>query len=105
MIDGKKQKPWRPKALYHYIQSVYSTPDFVVDVSGYWDIKLQSIMAFKSQFYDPESEEPETYVSSPNFIKMIEARAIDFGQSIGTEHAEGFNVNRNIGVKSLAHLL
>jgi N-acetylglucosamine malate deacetylase 1 len=104
-IDGKKQEAWRPGVLYNYIQSIYINPDFVVDVSAFWDIKIKAIMAYKSQFYDPTSEEPETYVSSPGFMNMIEARASDFGHSIGTEYGEGFTVNRNIGVTSLNHLL
>ena len=104
-IDGQKQEPWRPKVIYHYIQSIYIKPDFIVDVSGFWDTKLKAILSFQSQFFDPDSNEPETYVSSPAFLKMIESRSSDFGHSIGSEHAEGFTVNRNIGVKSLTHLL
>lgn len=105
VLDGKKQEPWRPKVVYHYIQSIYIKPDFVVDVSGYWDAKLKAILSFQSQFFDPESKEPETYISSPTFLKMIESRSMDFGHSIGAQHAEGFTVNRNIGVKSIADLI
>lgn len=103
--DGKKQDPWRPKALYHYIQSIQVKPDFVMNVSSVWDKKLASIKAFKSQFYDPESNEPETYISKPGFLQMVEARGKEFGHSIGVEYGEGFTVNRNIGVKSLFDLL
>lgn len=104
-MDGVDQKPWRPKTLYHYIQSIYIEPDFVVDTSDHWETKLSAIKAFKTQFFDPNSDEPETYISSPAFLKMIEARSAEFGHSIGCEHAEGFTVNRNLGVKLLTDLI
>jgi N-acetylglucosamine malate deacetylase 1 len=103
--NGKKQQPWRPSVVYHYIQSLYIEPDFIVDVSDYWDIKMKSIQAFRSQFYDPQSNEANTYISSPDFIKMLEARAIDWGHAIGTKYGEGFTTRRYPGVKSLFDLL
>jgi len=99
--NGKAQAAWRPKALYHYVQSQLMLPDFIVDISGFWDKKMQAIRSYKSQFYDPASKEPESYVSNPNFLKMIEARAIEFGHAIGTSHGEGYTVRRPMGVKSL----
>lgn len=102
---GKKQQPWRPSVVYHYIQSLYIEPDFIVDVSDYWDIKMKSIQAFRSQFYNPQSNEANTYISSPDFIKMLEARAIDWGHAIGTKYGEGFTTRRYPGVKSLFDLL
>ena len=102
---GEKQQPWRPSAVYHYIQSLYIEPDFIVDISDYWQVKMQSIAAFKSQFFDPSSEEPETFVSNPGFVKMLEARAIDWGYAIGTKYGEGFTTRRYPGVKSLFDLL
>ena len=69
--NGKSQPPWRPGVVYHYIQSLYIEPDFIVDVSDYWDIKIEALKAFKSQFYDPQSAEVQTYISSPGFVKMI----------------------------------
>ena len=104
-LDGQKQAPWRPEVVYHYIQSVSINPDFVVDITAHWDTKIKAIMAFKSQFFDPKSSEPETYVSSPTFMKMIESRAVDLGHSIGAEYGEGFTVNRNIGISNLENLL
>jgi bacillithiol biosynthesis deacetylase BshB1 len=103
--SGKKQKPWRPAVVYHYIQSVLIEPHFIVDVSDYWSIKMEAIKAFKTQFFDPQSNEPETYISKPGFLKMLEARAIEFGHAIGTTHGEGFTVRRYPGVKNLFDLL
>ncbi len=100
----KEQEPWRPEVLYHYIQSWYIQPDFVVDVTDSWEKKIGSIKKFKSQFFDPASNEPDTYISSKKYINAIEARAIDFGLSIGVQYAEGFTTNKNIGVKNLFDL-
>jgi bacillithiol biosynthesis deacetylase BshB1 len=102
--QGVKQEAWRPAAVYHYIQSYYIQPDFVVDISGFWDIKLKAIMAFKSQFYDPNSKEPATFISDPAFLRMMESRAQELGHSIGVQHAEGFTVQRTLGVNSLFDL-
>ena len=102
--DGKKQAPWRPSVVYHYIQSLYIEPDFIVDVSDYWNIKIEALKAFKSQFYDPASSEAETYISSPGFVKMIEARAMDWGYAIGSKYGEGFTTRRYPGVNSLFDL-
>jgi LmbE family N-acetylglucosaminyl deacetylase len=76
-------------------------PDIIVDISGFWETKLNAIKAFKTQFYDPESKEPETFISNPAFLKMIESRALEFGHAIGTMHGEGFTVRRQPGVNTL----
>jgi N-acetylglucosamine malate deacetylase 1 len=102
---GNGQSPWRPKTVYHFIQSILLTPDLIVDVSDYWDVKINAIKAFKSQFFDPQSNEPETYISKPGFLKMIEARGIEFGHAIGAKYGEGYTVKRWPGVKSLFDLL
>ena len=102
---GNKQMPWRPSAVYHYIQSLYIEPDFIVDISDYWQTKVDAIAAFKSQFFDPSSEEPETFVSNPGFVKMLEARALDWGYAIGAKYGEGFTTRRYPGVKSLFDLV
>jgi N-acetylglucosamine malate deacetylase 1 len=104
-LDGEIQLPWRPKAVYHYIQSQLIKPDFVVDISDFWDIKVASYMAYKSQLFDAESKEPQTFISSPQFLKLIEARAIEFGNAIGVQYAEGYTVRRFPGVENLFHLL
>ncbi len=101
---GVKQLPWRPKALYHFIQSQYIQPDFIVDISDHWKKKMEAIRAFKTQFYDPKSQEPETYISNPLFMKLLESRAQEFGHAIGARFGEGFTVRRSIGVDNLFSL-
>lgn len=103
--EGNALEPWRPRVVYHYIQSNYINPDFIVDVSDFWDKKMEAIRAFGSQFHDPESDEPETFISSPEFMKLIEARGKEFGHSVGATYGEGFTINRKMGVKNLKHLL
>jgi bacillithiol biosynthesis deacetylase BshB1 len=103
--ETKPQQAWRPRAVYHYIQSQFIEPDFIVDISSHWELKLKAIRAFKTQFFDPDSQEPNTYISSPQFLRMIESRAIELGHSIGVQYGEGFTVGRNIGVTNLFHLL
>ncbi|HWA36122.1 MAG TPA: bacillithiol biosynthesis deacetylase BshB1, partial [Cyclobacteriaceae bacterium] len=103
--DGRKQAAWRPTSLYHFIQSQFLEPHFIVDISQHWETKLNAIKAFKSQFFDPNSNEPETYISKPGFLKMIEARAIEFGHAIGANHGEGFTVRRWPGVRNLFDLI
>jgi len=102
---GQAQNPWRPKAVYHYIQSIFIQPDFVIDVSEAWELKMKAIRAFKSQFYDPNSDEPETYISSPQFMEMLESRGKELGHSIGVQYGEGFTIDRNLGVSNLFDLL
>ena len=103
-INGADQKEWRPKAVYHFIQSQYIKPDFVVDVSAFWEKKMESLRAFKSQFYDPKSNEPETFISNPGCMKLIEARGHELGYSIGVKYGEGFTVERHLGVDHLFYL-
>ncbi|WP_242158599.1 bacillithiol biosynthesis deacetylase BshB1 [Aestuariivivens sediminis] len=102
--DGDWQDPWRPKQVYHYIQWKNLEPDFVVDVSGFMDKKMQAVLAYKTQFYDAGSTEPETPISSKNFTDSIYYRARDLGRLIGVEFAEGFTVERYVGVESLFDL-
>lgn len=104
-LDGTEQEPWRPKQIYHFIQSIFVEPDFIVDISDYWDHKIRAIQAFKTQFFDPTSKEPETYISKPGFLKMVESRAVEFGHAIGTQYGEGYTVRRYPGVKSLFDLM
>jgi len=102
---GNSQKPWRPEVVYHYIQSQLIEPDLIVDVSEHWEVKMKAIHAFKSQFFDPRSSEPETYISKPGFLRMIESRGVEFGHAIGTTYGEGFTVRRYPGVKNLMDLI
>ncbi len=102
--DDEWQDPWRPKHVYHYIQWKNLEPDFVVDVSGFIDKKMEAVFAYKTQFYDENSKEPETPISSKNFTDSIKYRARDMGRLIGTEYGEGFNVERYPAVISLFDL-
>jgi len=103
-MDGEIQQEWRPKQTYHYIQDYHMEPDFVVDISDFFDKKIELVMAFSSQFYNPNSEEKDTPISSKAFIDFLEARAISYGRPIGAKYGEGYTVNRYVGVKDLFDL-
>ncbi len=102
--SGELQSAWRPKQVYHYIQWKNLEPDFVVDVTGFMDKKMASVLAYETQFYDKDSNEPETPISSKNFTDSIMYRAKDLGRLIGVEYAEGYNVERYVAVDSLFDL-
>ncbi len=104
-IDGKNQMAWRPKLVYHYIQWKNIEPDFVVDISDFIDIKMESVKAYKSQFYDPNSKEKETPITSKNFLDSVKYRAQDMGRIVGVEFAEGFTTERYLAVNSLSNLI
>lgn len=103
-FDGVEQQVWRPQHVYHYIQWKSLQPDFVVDISEAIEIKLQAVMAYKSQFFDPNSQEPETLISSKNFSESIRYRASDLGRLTGVAYAEGFTTERLVVVDSLFDL-
>lgn len=98
------QAAWRPKAVYHYIQDNFIEPDFVVDITPYMDKKMESIMAYSSQFFDPNSKEPVTPISTKNFMDYVKAKCSLFGRAINVDYAEGFTVNRYMGVENLFDL-
>jgi bacillithiol biosynthesis deacetylase BshB1 len=104
-LDGEVQEPWRPKQVYHYIQWKNLEPDFVVDVTGFIAKKNESILAYSSQFFDPNSDEPETPISNKNFIDSVTYRARDLGRYINADYAEGFTVERYAAVNSLSDLI
>ena len=104
-VDGKLQEPWRPKTVYHYIQWKNIEPDFVVDISAFIKIKTAAILAYSSQFYDPNSNEPETPIATKNFLESIHYRSQDLGRLVGVEYAEGFTVERYLAVNSLSDLI
>ena len=104
VLNGKNQDKWRPKQVYHYIQWKTIEPDFVVDISSYIDVKMQSVMAYKTQFYDPENKEAETPITSKNFLDSIKYRASDLGRLINSDYAEGFTAERYVAVDSLFNL-
>lgn len=102
---GNEQAAWRPKYLYHYIQDRHIKPDFVVDISNFWESKEASIRAYKSQFHDPESTEPESYLTSPEFLDFLKARSQEMGHPIGAKFGEGFTKTKMLGVKDLFDLI
>jgi LmbE family N-acetylglucosaminyl deacetylase len=90
--------------VYHYIQDRYIKPDFVVDVTGFEEQKFESIRAYKTQFFDPNSTEPQTPISGKDFFEFIRGRMLEFGRTIGVQYAEGFTVERLVGVDSFFDL-
>ena len=103
-LEGEEQKAWRPKVVYHYMQWKNLVPDFVVDITGYVEQKTAAILAYSSQFYDPNSKEPESPISSKNFLESLNYRSRDLGRLTGLEHAEGFTAERYLAVNSLSDL-
>lgn len=99
--DESEQSAWRPRQVYHYIQSEPIVPDLVVDVSDHWETKMKSIRAFKSQFNAQEGSDPQTFLTTPLFLNFIEARGKELGHAIGVAYGEGFTVNGQIGIKSI----
>ncbi len=102
---GKWQEKWRPKNVFHYIQDRYLKPDFVVDITAHFPRKMDAVMAFSSQFYNPSSRETNTPISSKEFIQFVEARAREFGRSIGVEFGEGFTSAKTIGLSDFSVIL
>lgn len=105
LLDGALQESWRPKVVYHYIQWKNIEPDFVVDVTGFVDKKVEAIMAYSSQFYEANSNEPITPIATKNFLDSLHYRSQDLGRLIGTDFGEGFTVERYVAVNSLANLM
>ena len=103
--EGESQEAWRPKLVYHYIQWIEIKPDIVVDVTGFMEKKLESIYAYKSQFYDANSNEPETPISSKNTLQSLSYRNQNLGRLIGTEAGEGYTVERYAAVDSIFDLI
>ena len=99
------QRPWRPKAIYHYIQFNNILPDFVVDISEQMDLKMKAIEAYSTQFYDPNSVETETIISSPEFLESVDYRAKDLGRQSNCTYAEGFLVHQMPKISSLLDLI
>lgn len=102
--QGQLQEAYRPQAVYHYIQDYHIEPDFVVDVTDYFSRKMEAIQAYSTQFFDPESKEPETPISGKHFLEFIESRMKQFGRPAGAEYAEGFTVERYPGISLLTDL-
>jgi len=104
--NGELQEAWRPTQLLHFIQDRYIKPDIIVDVTEYWDKKIESVYAYGSQFYNTDwnEDEPQTYISSPDFIEQINGRGREFGKSINTKYGEGFTSRKILGVDNLFDL-
>ena len=103
--NNVNQESWRPKYVLHYIQDRYLTPDFVVDITEVFETKLESIKAYKTQFYNPNLEEPETYISTAGFLDSVIYRYKMFGKMIGVKYAEGFISNKTIGIRNFDALI
>ena len=103
--DGKEQQRWRPKHLLHYLQDRFYEPDLIVDITDVWEQRLDSIKAYKTQFHNPDSKGDQTYISSPEFLESITARARMLGKRIGVQFAEGFISKKSIGIKNLDALI
>ncbi|MCX2451766.1 bacillithiol biosynthesis deacetylase BshB1 [Pedobacter sp. PLR] len=103
-IDGLVQEAWRPRLVLQYIQDRYIEPDIIIDITPYIQIKIDSIKAFKTQFFNPDHEEQETYISSPDFFDSVIGRAREFGKSIGATYGEGFTSRKLLGVNDLFNL-
>ncbi len=103
-LDGQQQEPWRPRLVLQYIQDRYIEPDILVDITEVMEQKVASIRAFKTQFDSPDNSEPQTYISSPEFLEAVISRAREFGKSIGATYAEGFTSRKLLGVNNLFDL-
>ncbi|MCB0514601.1 MAG: bacillithiol biosynthesis deacetylase BshB1 [Chitinophagales bacterium] len=102
--ERKEQLPWRPRLVLHYIQDRWQNPDVVVDISDFMAQKMEAVKAFSSQFYNEESSEPETYISSRAFFDNLYTRAAEMGRACGFAYAEGFVSSKTLGVKDITHL-
>jgi bacillithiol biosynthesis deacetylase BshB1 len=103
--NGNEQEAWRPKQVFHSVQDRYIKPDFVVDITPFHDQKIEAIRAFKSQFHIPEykgDSEPQSYISTPEFLEFIIARAREMGHAVGVNFGEGFTSSRMLGVQDIA---
>ena len=100
LINGENQEVWRPKQIFHYIQWKDIKPEFVIDISEHLNKKLEACMAFKTQFYDPKSTEPETPITSKDFYESLTYRAQDLGRLSGVTYAEGFTTEKLIALKN-----
>ncbi|MDG1823523.1 MAG: bacillithiol biosynthesis deacetylase BshB1 [Flavobacteriaceae bacterium] len=105
IVDDTPQMLWRPSQVYHYMQWNSDPCDFVVDISEFIDKKMAAILAYGSQFYDDKSKEPETPISSQQFLDSIQNRSADLGRMIGVAYAEGFTTQRQLAVAQISDLI
>jgi len=105
--DGKAQEKWRPKYFLQYMQDWYHEPDLLIDISEAFETKMQAIRAYATQFHtgNTSSDGPQTYISTPDFLDSVVARARMLGKRIGVKYAEGFTTDKKIGLKNLDALI
>jgi bacillithiol biosynthesis deacetylase BshB1 len=103
--QGVDQQSWRPSKLYYYLQFYEPLPDLIVDISGYEHLRMDSVLAHKSQVYDPNSSGPQTVISSKAFLDSVHFRSANWGRQIGVPFGEAFEVERTIGVRDLRDLI
>ncbi|MBD0277815.1 MAG: bacillithiol biosynthesis deacetylase BshB1 [Flavisolibacter sp.] len=104
-VDEIPQNKWRPKYLFQFVQDRFYEPHILIDISDVWEQRVNSIKAYKSQFFNPDSREPQTYISSPEFLESVTARARLLGKRIGVQFAEGFISHKSIGIQNLDALV
>jgi bacillithiol biosynthesis deacetylase BshB1 len=102
--EGKQQEAFRPRLVLNYIQDYYIQPNFVIDVTEFMDKKIEVIKAYKTQFYNPESTEPSTPISGEDFFDFLKGRMMSIGRPAGMKYAEGFTIDRIVGVRDLFDL-
>ncbi len=103
--DGTAQQAWRPKKVFHYIQDRFTEPNLVVDISESFELKMEAIKCFKTQFFNDDSGDPQTYISAPGFLDKIRNRASQLGQRIGVKYGEGFHIESHLGISDLDQLI
>ncbi len=103
--DIEEQEEWRPKYVLHYLQDKYHKPDFVIDISEVIETKIEAIKAYSTQFHNPDLDEPQTYISTPEFLDSVLYRSKMLGRMIGVAHAEGYLTSKMIGFKNLDALI
>lgn len=103
--QGNMQARHRPAYVFHYLQDRYINPDFLFDISKYMDKKMESILCYNTQFYNVDSSEPQTYISSQKFLDTVKAQSLIFGKRIGVEYAEAFTTDKMIGLQNFDSLI
>lgn len=97
IYEGITQNAWRPAYTFHYIQDRFIQPSFVIDITAYMERKMEAVLAYGTQFTSADTSEPQTYISSPQFLETVKARALMLGKRIGVGYAEGYITEKIIG--------
>jgi bacillithiol biosynthesis deacetylase BshB1 len=105
MLDGTAQEAWRPAYTFHYIQDRFIQPSFVIDITAYMERKIEAVLAYGTQFNSADNSEPQTYISSPQFLETVKARALMLGKRIGVGYAEGYITEKIIGFSNFDAIL